>query len=109
MSFVGPVDALVPDTLLQDLVAVLRAGLTNVARHARASQVDVTTTTGAVVLQLTDDGVGMRGEQRRSGPATLRRRAERHGGALVLMSPLPHAPPDVPGGPCLRWTVPLDP
>ena len=110
MSFVGPVDALVPDTVLEDLVAVLREGLTNVARHARASQVDldVTATSDAVVLQLTDDGVGMQGEQRRSGLANLRRRAERHGGALVLVSPLPHAPPNRSGGTCLRWTVPLD-
>jgi two-component system, NarL family, sensor histidine kinase DevS len=109
MSFAGPVDALVPDTVLQDLIAVLREGLTNVARHARASQVDVEVkaTSGAVVLQLTDDGVGMQGEQRRSGLANLRRRAEQHGGALVLVSPLPEAPPNGPGGTCLQWTVPL--
>jgi signal transduction histidine kinase len=96
--------------VLEDLVAVLREGLTNVARHARASQVDldVTATSDAVVIQLTDDGVGMQGEQRRSGLANLRRRAERHGGALVLVSPLPHAPPNRSGGTCLRWTVPLD-
>jgi len=95
MSFVGPVDALIPDTVLEDLIAVLREGLTNVARHARASQVDVdlTATSGAVVLQLTDDGVGMQGAQRRSGLANLRRRAEQHGGALFLVSPLPQVPP----------------
>ena len=41
VTFAGPVDLAVPDSSVDDLVAALREALTNVARHAEASCVDV--------------------------------------------------------------------
>jgi signal transduction histidine kinase len=41
IRFSGPVDSVVDDDVLEDLVAVLREALANVARHAEASHPDV--------------------------------------------------------------------
>jgi len=41
VRFSGPIDAVVPESVADDLVAVLREALTNAARHAHASSVDV--------------------------------------------------------------------
>jgi signal transduction histidine kinase len=109
LSFAGPVDAMVSDTVLVDLEAVLREALTNVARHALASRVgvEITVTHATVTLELTDDGVGMGGTQRRSGLANIRERAELQGGAFVLTSPLTPLTGAREGGTSLSWTVPL--
>lgn len=109
VTYAGPVDAVIPDVVLDDLVAVMREGLTNVARHAQAGQVtvDVTAAEGTLAIELTDDGVGMGLTQRRSGLANLQHRAEQHGGALVVTSPVPGLGRDEAGGTRLRWTIPL--
>ena len=120
--FVGPVDTAVPDPVVDDLIAVVREGLTNVARHAGASRVDVDLryAGGELALVLADNGFGMRDAQRRSGLANLRERAERHGGTLVLTDgsmsrgSVPGSSTgvdlqqyEVEGGTILRWTIPL--
>lgn len=110
VRFAGPVDAVIPDAVLDDLLAVAREGLTNVARHAHASRIDIEVTVdgGELSLELTDDGIGIGDTERRSGLANLRERAEQRGGALLLISPLPNpALPDTNGGTSLRWTIPL--
>ncbi|MBA2559661.1 MAG: GAF domain-containing protein [Propionibacteriales bacterium] len=110
VRFLGPVDAVVPDGLLDDLTAVVRESLTNVARHARASTVavEVSAVDGEVAIEVTDDGVGIGDTPRRSGLQNLRKRAEQHCGRLVVTSPHPNpATPDQEGGTSLRWTVPL--
>ena len=112
VGFTGPVDTAVPDAVLDDLIAVVREGLTNVARHAGASEVDVNLhyAAGELLLVLADNGSGMRGVQRRSGLANLRERAEHYGGTLVLTGPEPdvhHPRADAEGGTILRWTIPL--
>ena len=58
IRFDGPIDSAVDDTLANDLFAVVREGLTNVAKHARASkaQVAVTALRGALSVRITDDG-----------------------------------------------------
>jgi signal transduction histidine kinase len=78
----GPVDLAVPDALAEDVLATLREGLTNVARHARASEVTVALTVDGddVSLEITDDGIGIGDSARRSGIANLERRAVRRGG-----------------------------
>ena len=78
-------DAL-PDSLAEDLEAVLREALSNIARHAHARtvEVDLTATPDQISLQVSDDGIGLGPTTRRSGLANLRRRAERHGGTLTL-------------------------
>ncbi|MEO9137753.1 MAG: GAF domain-containing protein [Jatrophihabitans sp.] len=111
LSFAGPVDAVVPSIVLDDLVAVVREALTNAARHSGANQVavDVSATAQEVTIDVTDNGVGLGDTTRRSGLNNLRLRAEHHGGSFEITSPLPH--PDLEktpeGGTNLRWTIPI--
>ncbi len=102
IDFDGPIDAGIPAELVPDLLAVLREALSNVARHARATNVSIIilTSTEGIELRVVDDGVGMPEELgRRSGLANLARRAEVHGGELDV-EPTPG------GGTTLRWCVP---
>ena len=114
VSFAGPVDAVVPEPVVDDLVAVLREALTNVARHAEASsvQVGVSTTTTALTLTVKDDGVGIGETERRSGLANLRQRAEHHGGRLTLhdhrQDDIDDATQPLHRGTHLTWTIPLN-
>ncbi len=113
LSFTGPVDSVVSDDVLHDLIAVTREGLTNVARHADASAVsiDLRYSGGELVLELADNGAGIGTTERRSGLANLRERAESHGGALLVCArprPVGWQPSDAEGGTILRWTIPLN-
>jgi signal transduction histidine kinase len=109
VRFTGPIDAVVPEPIVDDLVAVLREALTNAARHAHASrvEVDVAATTTELSLEVTDDGVGISDTHRRSGLANLRQRAEQHGGSLILAKGLPKNTHPIQEGTRLRWTTPL--
>jgi two-component system, NarL family, sensor histidine kinase DevS len=100
LRFSGVLDAL-PDGLAEDLEAVLREALSNIARHAHARtvEVDLTATPDHVSLQVSDDGMGLGPTTRRSGLANLRRRAERHGGTLTLTQ-------RQPTGTRLCWSIP---
>ncbi|MGB8385625.1 MAG: GAF domain-containing protein [Dermatophilaceae bacterium] len=91
----------VTDPLRTDLLAVIREGLSNVARHARASavSVDVRARDGRIDLFIRDDGRGLRESKRRSGLSNLRERAEAHGGSLQVESR--HRQ-----GTALTWSVP---
>ena len=100
--FDGPVDSGVPETVAPHLLAVVREALSNAARHARASRVDVDLRVGRdLVLVVQDDGVGLGARSRESGLANLRRRAEKLGGSLALGTP-------EGGGTRIEWRVPLD-
>jgi signal transduction histidine kinase len=105
--FVGPVDAVISDEVADDLLAVLREALTNIARHAGASSVRIqlSASTSEAHLEIADDGVGLRTATRRSGLANLRQRAQLRGGTMTIESPA-YAAPDRPGT-RLHWTVPL--
>ena len=100
--FSGPVDVMVDDALGEDLAAVVREALTNVARHAQATAVSVEVSASArtVSVDVVDNGVGLRGAQRRSGLDNLRRRATLRGGELTLLDP------DTEGT-HVRWTIPV--
>lgn len=110
VSFVGPVDTLVPTSMAEDLLAAVREGLTNVARHANASSASVVleADTGTCTLTITDDGRGIRrvpvASDRTSdggfGITNLRRRAEKLGGELLVQ-------PNTRGGTTLIMRVPL--
>jgi signal transduction histidine kinase len=109
VTFAGPVDLAAPDASVDDLIAALREALTNVARHAKAGCVDVAVeaTTDSLVLEVTDDGVGVRDGSRWSGLANLRARAEHHGGTFTI-GPIAEPPMDnYRQGTLLRWTIPL--
>ncbi|MHB8187557.1 MAG: GAF domain-containing sensor histidine kinase [Dermatophilaceae bacterium] len=97
----GPLEGLAAD-LEADLVAVLREGLANVARHAHASSASVRVTSNATVeVEVADDGVGVASTAVHSGLANLRKRAESHGGSLTLR-------PRTPRGTALVWEALLD-
>lgn len=100
--FVGPLDTMVDPGVISDVGAVVREGLTNIARHAGAGRSSVRIEAGVSELEvyISDDGHGIGDTQRRSGLANLRRRAEEYGGGLVITS--------APGsGTNLSWTIPL--
>lgn len=102
LSFEGPLDTSVDDQLSNEVEAVLRESLTNVAKHSAASSVAlrVVAGDGALVITVADNGVGIGPSARRSGLSNLRRRAERRGGQLELEQ----APG---GGLLLRWSIPV--
>ena len=96
-----------PD-LSSDVVAVVREGLANAARHARASSVTVRVRVvgagpqGSVQVEVEDDGVGLPAERRRSsGTRNLAERAQEHGGTVEI-----GARSDGPGT-LLSWAAPL--
>jgi signal transduction histidine kinase len=104
LAFQGPLDAAVPDHIATDLLAVLREALSNAARHAHASRVEVTVTVTAtdhVALIVTDNGRGIGDTTRSSGLTNMRLRAEEHDGTLTVTS-TPQT------GTRLHWQVPLD-
>ncbi len=82
VRFAGPVDSVVTHVLADNIAAVLRESLTNAAKHAQASRVDVLleTADGMLTLTVTDDGVGISSGSRRSGLANIVARAENLGG-----------------------------
>lgn len=96
----GRTDA-VPEPVAADLLAVLREGLSNVARHAAASSVQVAVEVDDfVTVTVLDDGRGVDPDGRRSGLDNLARRARNRGGSFSV---------DVrePTGTALVWRVPL--
>ncbi|MFL6163810.1 MAG: GAF domain-containing protein [Jatrophihabitantaceae bacterium] len=119
VNFTGSVDLLITDEVLEELEAVLREGLTNIARHAQASraQLAVIVGHGELQVEIIDDGVGLSGTTRRSGLANLRRRAERLGGGFEIISPAPttsraglmsaRETSTEKGGTLIRWRIPL--
>ncbi|WP_165063209.1 sensor histidine kinase [Marisediminicola senii] len=88
LAFAGPLDLLgsdgAADDLIDDVLAVVREGLSNVARHADATAVAVRVSAaeGRVEVQIVDDGVGMPHERNESGLANLAVRAARWRGSL---------------------------
>jgi signal transduction histidine kinase len=103
VSFSGPVDTVVDDPLAEEVLAVLREALTNVGKHARASQVVITIAAGEELrLVVADDGVGIRDAKAAGlGLKNLRQRAERLGGDVELGT-------SREGGTRLTWHVPLE-
>ena len=89
LTVAGPLEALSAE-LEADLFAVVREGLSNVVRHARASSASVRITVdGAVRIEVADDGVGVRPGAVQSGLANLRERAQAHGGTLDVRARTP--------------------
>lgn len=101
LRFDGPVDAAVPPDVAEHVIAVLREGLANVARHANARTVSVRLmVSDEIVLAVVDDGVGIPDDVPLSGLRNLARRAADLGGALSLQSA-------GASGTRLEWRVPL--
>jgi signal transduction histidine kinase len=101
----GPIDTAVPAELADQVLAVLREAVSNVARHAHASRCTVRVDVGdtEVTVEVVDDGVGLPEQiARESGVRNSRRRARDLGGSLTL------GPADEVGGTRFLWVVPLD-
>lgn len=98
----GPLDLVVSAPISAHLLAVLREGFSNIARHAGARQVTVEIDVSAqdVVLRLADDGTGIPDRRVESGLANVRERAELLGGSLRVVA-------GEGGGTTLTWTCPL--
>ena len=134
-ELIDAVDAAVEEDIADDMVAVVREGLSNVARHAKASSVtvdvkiegvlpggssllagdgpasgDAEPFSGVPVVEVVcrDDGVGVDPSvTRRSGTANMAERARRHGGVFPIG---PRARSDGERrGTCFTWRVPLEP
>jgi signal transduction histidine kinase len=104
VRFHGPVDTAVPPGLADHLVPVVREALTNVAKHARAEDVEVDLVVEGSDLRLVvrDDGVG--GVVVRPGGlglGNLHDRATTCGGTLEVVTPAGGR------GTEIRWRVPL--
>ena len=106
------IDARVRGGLADDVVAVVREGLANAARHARASSVTVSVAVtgtradeggdGEVLVEVEDDGAGLDPQRTRSsGSANLAERARQHGGWCALEDAASGR------GTILRWQAPL--
>jgi len=98
----GPLDSGVPAWVAEHLLGALREALSNAARHAAATSVEVRVQLQGdnLSLTVTDNGVGISPGVRRSGLANIEQRARECGGSLSL------EPPDG-GGTQLHWQVPL--
>jgi signal transduction histidine kinase len=101
-------DALVADEIADDVVAVVREGLANAARHAKAQSVRVRiqvvgeAPNGEIRIEVVDDGVGIPDSlSRRSGTNNLAARARQYYGRFSIS-------PAEDGGTHLRWAVPLN-
>ncbi len=101
-QFVGPLDTAVPDDLVEEALAVVRETLTNVAKHAEASTVDLRIQVDRELsIEVVDDGVGLsESTERRSGLANLAARAKKHSGSFAAY----RAPA---GGTAIEWVIPL--
>ena len=105
VTFDGPVDSAVSDEIGENLMAVVREALTNIGRHARATEarVMVGSRGGVCRLQVIDNGSGIDTSDEKVGGlglVNLRRRAEKLGGSFVVER-------GEAGGTSLTWQVPL--
>ena len=98
----GRLDEVVDAQVIDDVVAVAREGLSNVARHAEASraQLSVSLVRSVLMVEVVDDGRGIQTPHRSSGLKYAHRRARRHGGSFEVVAP-------ADGGTRLVWTIPL--
>jgi signal transduction histidine kinase len=97
----GPVRSAVAMDLVPDVLAVLGELLSNAARHAGASAIDVLVQAPAdqLLLRVSDDGKGMDADVLESGLRNMRERAHKHGGTFEVES--------APGvGTTVTWAVP---
>jgi signal transduction histidine kinase len=104
VSFDGPVNTAVSEKVAEHLMATIREAVTNIERHAHATEATIALSAndGHCQLRVADNGRGFDGNGRDGGLGltNMRRRAEKLNGEFDLMS----APT---GGTVLMWRVPF--
>ena len=102
VRILGPVDTVVSSSLADQVLAVLREALSNIARHAIADQaeVEIAASPQELVVTVTDNGTGLAPDRHESGLRNARRRAAAQGGTLELEAAQP-------SGTIFRWRVPV--
>ncbi|MGH3733181.1 MAG: GAF domain-containing sensor histidine kinase [Acidimicrobiales bacterium] len=103
VRFAGVVELEVNDDLATDMLSTLREALANVARHARASRVEIEVIVGEDTrLLVTDNGVGYDTSSGSigNGLRNMGQRARDRGGSLDIQSALK-------GGTKICWRIPL--
>jgi len=103
LTFSGPVDLMIKHEFAADVIAVVREGLSNIAKHADAasSSVDISLDDDTVVVRIEDDGAGVpAGQVRSSGISNLAERAARYDGTFSIL-------PRSPQGTVVIWSAPL--
>ncbi|MGI5202470.1 GAF domain-containing sensor histidine kinase [Spirillospora sp. CA-108201] len=99
----GLLDTSVDEEIGEQLLAVVREALSNVARHARATEAALNIDVGDdVTVRVEDNGIGIAEGGRRSGLRNMEARAEGLGGTCT-------AGRRPEGGTVLVWCVPLKP
>lgn len=107
LTFTGPLDASIDDRVLEHVLATIREALTNIGKHAHATQATVRMEVdgASCILTITDDGIGLTDAPASAGGGlglpNLRRRAEKLHGTLSVDSP-------PGGGTVLTWKVPIE-
>jgi two-component system, NarL family, sensor histidine kinase DevS len=97
----GAVDTRVPPAMAEHALAVLREGVSNAVRHARASDIVITVEAADdLVIGVTDNGVGMPADVARSGLLNLEHRSSECGGTISVTE-------NQGGGTRLVWRAPL--
>jgi len=99
VELIGPVER--GEIASHDIIAVLREALTNVARHAHATQVHVCLAADHDQIRLTvrDNGDGIKSSNRASGTCNMLLRAQQHDGSCEWL-------PATPSGTLVQWTIP---
>ncbi|HEY9523302.1 MAG TPA: ATP-binding protein, partial [Thermopolyspora sp.] len=102
LSMEGLLDTDVPPQVADHIMAALGESLSNAARHAHATRVEVSlrATADEVVLTVSDNGRGIPAGGRRSGLENLGERARSVGGGFDILTP-------AEGGSRLVWRAPL--
>jgi len=105
VSFDGPIDAVISQSVTEQLLATIREAVTNVGRHAHATEASVAVSAhhGVCHLRVVDNGIGLGvvdDEDVGLGLVNLRRRAEKMHGTMEMVSP-------ESGGTVLEWKVPV--
>jgi len=101
LRLVGDIDSL-PDFIADQLVATVTEGLSNVVRHAGATSADVyiERVIDGLSLRISDNGVGIPDEPKRSGGlSNMMWRAAELGGSCTVG-------PNDPAGTQLHWHIP---
>ncbi|WP_104137647.1 MULTISPECIES: GAF domain-containing sensor histidine kinase [unclassified Cryobacterium] len=98
----GPIDGPLADDLRSNLLAVISEGLSNAARHAQATSIDISVDAQGerIKLVIADNGIGFSKPARRSGLDNLKERAALLDGKFSVRSTLGE-------GTRLRWSVPV--